>query len=135
MKPPSSNTLSRRDYRQEYLEKLHEIHYLSYDDPIEPQELHDQYKNIQVWLWGEEVVGFWLLQVDSGIARIKYFAVHPRWRRRYIGTVMMDDLVNGEYISIVCRVDEYNLNAQLFLRDTGFRCDYFHDSTMWFTYL
>ena len=74
---------------------------------------------------GEKVVGFMIYELHKSKLHILNFAVHPEYRRRQIGTQMVDKLLSKlsshRRTRITLEVRETNLNSQLFFRDAGFR--------------
>ncbi|MBI1866633.1 MAG: GNAT family N-acetyltransferase [Candidatus Staskawiczbacteria bacterium] len=71
----------------------------------------------------EEIIGF---MIKSGI-RLLNLAVRPDWRRREIGTKMIEELIGRLSLQkirkriITVKVREGNLPVQLFFRKCGFR--------------
>ena len=77
-------------------------------------------------LW-EPVVGFVVYTLLKTRLHVKNFAVHPAWRRRGVGTIMakrlVDKLSSERRTRITLDVTERNLDASLFFRQMGFRCE------------
>jgi ribosomal-protein-alanine N-acetyltransferase len=66
------------------------------------------------------------------------FAVHPEFRRRRVGSAMVNKLIGKlsqqRRNRILLEIRETNLDAQLFFRDSGFRAisvlrDFYDDTT------
>ncbi len=85
---------------------------------------------------GEQVVGYMLYELHKRRLDILNFAVAPYWRRRAIGTQMVDKLISKmsshRRTVISVPVADSNLPAQLFFRASGFRAvrverDYFDE--------
>jgi ribosomal-protein-alanine N-acetyltransferase len=74
---------------------------------------------------GERVVGFMIYELHKTRLHILNFAVAPQYRRRGIGSQMVQKLVgklsSQRRTDISLEVRETNLEAQLFFRETGFR--------------
>ena len=74
---------------------------------------------------GEKVVGFMIYELHKAKLHILNFAVHPEYRRHYIGTQMVQKLVSKlsshRRTRITLEVRETNLPGQLFYRKAGFR--------------
>lgn len=86
----------------------------------------------------DDVVGYMVYELHKHRLHLLSFAVHPRLRRSYIGTAMMDRLISklspDHRNRILLEVRETNLGAQLFFRQFGFRAikvlrDYYEDTT------
>ncbi len=85
----------------------------------------------------DAVVGFMIYELHKTQLHILNFAVHPRLRRRGIGTQMVGKLVgklsSDRRTRIVLEVRETNLAAQVFYRSQGFRAvsvirDFYEDT-------
>jgi len=74
---------------------------------------------------GEKVVGYMLYELEKKRLHLINFAVHPGFRRRGVGGMMVDKLkgkLSGHRRqALTMEVRETNLPAQLFLRSQGFR--------------
>lgn len=86
---------------------------------------------------GDRVVGFMIYELHKTRLHILNFAVSPHYRRRGIGSQMVQKLVgklsSQRRTDISLEVRETNLEAQLFFRETGFRAtevlrDFYEDS-------
>ena len=92
-------------------------------------------KDFNAILTRDKTVAFYYSLDNKMIAYIIYemkpkhvllinFAVHPDYRKRKIGTELISMLINKlnskTRNEIVCYVDEYNLDAQLFLKKNKF---------------
>ena len=80
----------------------------------------------------EETLGFMVYELHKQHIHILKFAVHPAFRRRGVGRVMVDKLCGkieaGYREKLVLEVCETNLPAQLFFKDMGFQAiDVLHD--------
>lgn len=85
-----------------------------------------------------EIVGFMIYELHKTRLHVLNFCVHPRVRRRGVGSRMVEKLV-GKLSSqrrtrLVLEVRETNLSAQLFFRKLGFRAvnvlhDFYEDTT------
>ncbi|TSC58499.1 MAG: ribosomal-protein-alanine acetyltransferase [Candidatus Peregrinibacteria bacterium Greene0416_19] len=85
----------------------------------------------------EKVVGFMIYELHKGKLHILNFAVHPEFRRKEIGSQMVEKLrsklSSHRRTKITLEVRETNLPAQLFFRETGFQGvrvmrEYYEDS-------
>ncbi|MCS7044769.1 MAG: ribosomal protein S18-alanine N-acetyltransferase [Gemmataceae bacterium] len=74
---------------------------------------------------GEKVVGFMIYELHKSKLHILNFAVHSGWRRKGVGTQMVNKLVSKlsshRRTRISLQVRETNLAAQLFFRKLEFR--------------
>lgn len=86
----------------------------------------------------ERVVGFMIYELHKTRLHILNFAVHSDFRRRGVGTAMVNKLTtklsHQRRNRILLEVRETNLSAQLFFRDSGFRAvsvlrDFYDDTT------
>lgn len=86
----------------------------------------------------ERVVGFMIYELHKNRLHILNFAVRPEFRRRGVGTAMINKLVGKLSLQrrnrILLEVRETNLEAQLFFRENGFRAisvlrDFYEDTT------
>jgi ribosomal-protein-alanine N-acetyltransferase len=86
----------------------------------------------------ERVVGFMIYELHKTRLHILNFAVHPEYRRRGVGTSMVQKLISKlshqRRNRILLEVRETNLSAQLFFREEGFRAisvlrDFYDDTT------
>lgn len=84
------------------------------------------------------VVGSMIYELHRNRLHVLNFAVHPDFRRRRIGTAMLNKLAGKlspqRRSRIMLEVRETNLDAQLFFRDCGFRAvsllrDFYEDTT------
>lgn len=73
----------------------------------------------------EAVVGFMIYELHKTRLHVINFAVHPAFRRRGVGSQMLNKLIAKLSVQrrskILLEVRETNLDAQLFFRDNGFR--------------
>lgn len=86
---------------------------------------------------GETIHGFMIYELHRSRLHVLNFAVHPSARRRGIGSMMVDKLVD-KLVShhrqkITLAVRERNLEAQMFFRSHGFQAtrllrNYYEDS-------
>ena len=71
------------------------------------------------------IVGFMIYELNKGWLELLNFAVDPQFRRRGVGTQMVERLVDklGQQrrTDITALVRENNLGAQLFFRSCGFK--------------
>ena len=74
---------------------------------------------------GEKVVGFMIYELHKAKLHIMNFAVHAAWRRRAVGSQMVQKLVSKltshRRTRITIELRESNLGGQLFLRQQGFK--------------
>ncbi len=86
----------------------------------------------------EQVVGFMIYELNRNLLHVLNFAVRSDFRRRGLGSQMLDKLVGKlsqqRRNRITLEVRESNLAAQLFFRRAGFRAvsvlrDYYEDTT------
>lgn len=90
----------------------------------------------QVAEYGERVVGYMVYELHRARLEILSFAVHPDFQRQGVGRTMMDKLagkLGGRRNALTAAVRERNLDAQLFMRATGFLAtavvqDFYRDS-------
>ena len=73
----------------------------------------------------EAVVGFMIYELHKTRLHILKFVVHPGFRRRQVGTQLINTLIgklsNQRRTRILLEVRERNLSAQFFFRSMGFR--------------
>lgn len=112
-----------KSYWRGALDFLVDIEIKTSDEPLDHNELHAHHKDIRVCVCDDEVVGFYIVNVQATLGRIKRFAVKPSWHRQGVGTAMMDDLLMEAWTleNLSCTVGEYELPAQLFLQKCYFR--------------
>lgn len=86
----------------------------------------------------EQVVGFMIYELNRNLLHVLNFAVRPDFRRRGVGSQMVDKLISKlsqqRRTRIALEVRETNLAAQLFFRRAGFKAvsvlrDYYDDTT------
>jgi ribosomal-protein-alanine N-acetyltransferase len=86
----------------------------------------------------ERVVGFMIYELHKTRLHVLNFAVHPEYRRRGVGTSMVQKLISKlshqRRDRILLEVRETNLSAQLFFREEGLRAisvlrDFYDDTT------
>lgn len=86
----------------------------------------------------EQVVGYMIYELDRNVLHVLNFAVRADFRRRGLGSQMLDKLIGKlsqqRRTRINLEVRESNLAAQLFFRRSGFRAisvlrDYYEDTT------
>lgn len=73
----------------------------------------------------DNVVGFYICEVHSKISlNILRFGVAPLWRRKGVGSAMIDDIFSEgwNYSRVITSVSEFNLDAHLFLQANHFAC-------------
>jgi len=85
----------------------------------------------------ELIIGFIIYELNEDRLNVINLAVDPQWRRRGVGTAMINKLIgklsHQRRNRILLEVRETNLNALLFLRNNGFRAinilkDHYDDS-------
>lgn len=71
----------------------------------------------------EQVEGYLFYELEKMAVNIVNIAVHPDWRRRGLGTMLLEALKSsaGYRKPIVVLLRESSLGVQLFLRSNGFR--------------
>jgi len=72
----------------------------------------------------DRVVAFYVYALEKRMLRLLNLAVHPSWRRKGVGRLIVADLVGGASRrrgQIETLVAERSLGAQLFFRACGFR--------------
>jgi ribosomal-protein-alanine N-acetyltransferase len=88
--------------------------------------------------YAERVVGFMIYDLQPTSIHVLSFAVHPDFRRKSVGSALMDKLFSKLAYQrrrrIQLEVRETNLSAQLFLKQLGFRAtgvlrSFYEDST------
>jgi len=86
----------------------------------------------------EQIVGFMIYELNRNLLHVLNFAVRADFRRRGLGSQMLDKLVSKlsqqRRTRITLEVRESNLAAQLFFRRAGFKAvsvlrDYYEDTT------
>lgn len=109
-------------YNQGMLDELHQIDFLCNDIPMEPVDLHRQYRELKVCKTPSEIIGFHIVNANADVGRISRFCVKRKYQRQYIGSLMMDELLREHWnlSALTCVVNEYNVPGQLFLRSFGF---------------
>ncbi len=76
---------------------------------------------------GNQVVGYMVYKTCGDIIHVPKLAVHPNYRRNHVGSQMVSMLINkiqkpnAKRTRITINTSEYNLAAQLFLRNQGFK--------------
>lgn len=87
--------------------------------------------------YDESVVGFMIYELHKNQLHVLNFAVRPDFRRRAVGTQMVDKLIGKlsqqRRNRVVLEIRETNLAAQLFFRRSDFRAvsvlrDYYDDT-------
>jgi ribosomal-protein-alanine N-acetyltransferase len=72
----------------------------------------------------DKMIGYIIYEMKPKHVLLINFAVHPDHRNKKIGTELLDFLTSKlnhkTRFEIICYVDEYNLNAQLFLKKRSF---------------
>jgi ribosomal-protein-alanine N-acetyltransferase len=85
----------------------------------------------------DRIVGFMIYELEKTRLHVLNFAVHPKQRRRRVGSQMVAKLLgklsNQRRTRILLEIRETNLAAQQFFRGHGFRAvsvlrDYYEDS-------
>lgn len=85
-----------------------------------------------------QIVGFMVYELHKHRLHVLNFAVAPRFQRREVGTQLLDKLKGklsrDRRDRILLEVGETNIDAQLFLRASGFRAvsilrDYYEDTS------
>ena len=88
--------------------------------------------------YAERVVGFMIYELQPSSIHVLSFAVHPDFRRKSVGSALIQKLVSKLAYQrrnrIQLEVRETNLSAQLFLKNLGFRAtgvlrSFYEDST------
>ena len=88
--------------------------------------------------YDESVVGFMIYELHKNQLHVLNFAVRPDFRRRAVGSQMVNKLVGKlsqqRRNRVVLEIRETNLAAQLFFRNSDFRAvsvlrDYYDDTT------
>ena len=88
--------------------------------------------------YAEQVVGFMVYELQPTSIHVLSFAVHPEFRRKSVGTTLVQKLISKLAYQrrnrIQLEVRETNLAAQLFLKHLGFRAtgvlrSFYEDST------
>lgn len=86
----------------------------------------------------EQIVGFMIYELNRNLLHVLNFAVRADFRRRGLGSQMLDKLVSKlsqqRRTRITLEVRESNLAAQLFFRRAGFKAvsvlrDFYEDTT------
>jgi ribosomal-protein-alanine N-acetyltransferase len=86
----------------------------------------------------EQIVGFMIYELNRNLLHVMNFAVRADFRRRGLGSQMLDKLISKlsqqRRTRITLEVRESNLAAQLFFRRSGFKAvsvlrDYYEDTT------
>lgn len=94
----------------------------SFEHPWTIQEFNSQ-EQCFVATNGTAVAGYMAIGSTKHGYQIKSIAVHPQYRRLYVGTSLIEyakqNMVNRSRLSSVVR--ESNLGAQLFLKNNNFR--------------
>jgi ribosomal-protein-alanine N-acetyltransferase len=76
---------------------------------------------------GAVVTGVIIADLDRGRIRIMNIAVHPEYRKRGIGTLLMQAVLNQHpQASAVLMVQEHNAAAQAMYRQLGFQRSGYH---------
>ena len=89
------------------------------------QEIRAKHSNVIVAVDGREIVGFAIMGYADDEVRLNLFAVHPRHRRKGIGTRMLQwlertALVNGSGM-VYLEARQGNLTARRFYEALGYR--------------
>lgn len=75
---------------------------------------------------GEVVAGFMIYEIHKNRINVLNFAVHKDYRRKKVGTAMVERLIDKLSFQrrnrLLLEVRDSNLPAQLFFRAAGFRC-------------
>lgn len=107
---------------------VHDIEIRSYDRTWEDSRWHDRYEYTRVAMIPSQpcspIVGFWTgLQIGEMVT-IERLAVHPQFRNRGVGTILLFDLEKtfptATTLQIV--VEESLVAAPFLLRKNGFIC-------------
>ena len=86
----------------------------------------------------ERIVGFMIYELNNNQLHVLNFSVHPEFRRRGVGSQMIQKLAGKLSCQrrnrIQLEVRETNLDAQLFFKQSGFRAtsvlrDFYADTT------
>lgn len=91
----------------------------SLDDSLDAADMLENRPQGLVALIDGRVVGFVIYESAIGSASINKIVVDEEYRRRGVGTQLVRFL-QEEFVTVDTFVDEYNLEAQLFLRSLGF---------------
>ena len=87
--------------------------------------VHEQRLIAKVVWMGEKIVGYYCYEKQQGALRLMNMAVHPDYRKKKIGTLMMQDIMktldtlksgSARKDKLIFECDEYNLGFQLFVR-------------------
>jgi ribosomal-protein-alanine N-acetyltransferase len=74
----------------------------------------------------EQIVGFYVYELQKHTLNLLNFAVHEAWRFKGVGRQMVRKLItklSGDRRSKICvLIRETNVDAQLFFRAMGFKC-------------
>ena len=129
-------------FRPEDLDAIMEIEDCSFTAPWSRKSYEELWpqKAIDVWVaWqGDELVGYYLVQTAKFEQELHTFAVKPELRRRGIGRLMMDHMLEKargrgvEYIYLQVRPS--NQEAKELYKSFGFvgigmRRNYYHDNS------
>ncbi len=76
---------------------------------------------------GEALTGYYMFELHKNSVRVLRLVVHPDWRRRGVGTYMLERMKTRQLsyqrrTRLACLVPEQLLDMQLFLRTRGFVC-------------
>jgi ribosomal-protein-alanine N-acetyltransferase len=86
----------------------------------------------------ERVVGFMIYELHRNRLHVLNFSVHPKYRRKLVGSQMIRKLISKlspqRRNRVMLEVRETNLDAQLFFKQQGFRAvsvlrDFYEDTT------
>lgn len=105
------------------LSKIVAIDVLSYENPIDEEILVRCIYDHQIFLAldGKRVIGFVCWEDRTSHNEIVALAVHPAYRRKGIGSKLLQFVLDLED-TVKVEVRETNLTAQLFLRANNLTC-------------
>ena len=89
------------------------------------REINDQYSNVVVTLEGNDVIGFAVMKYLDGEAHLNLFGVHPKHRRKGVGTRMIKwleetALINGNGV-VYLETRLKNRGARKFYKSLGYK--------------
>lgn len=110
------------------LDRMLEIESESYDDPWDENTI-SYFLNLSgagsLALEINDVIqGFLLFEIQNSYLNLVSVAVHPQFRRKGYGTLLVEELLLGDLFSckkMYCTVSDQNLSAHLFLNKFGFK--------------
>lgn len=113
---------------EDYFSEVLEIERLSYSNPCSAKHLRvvemDNYFGMVTLSASNQVAGYFIYYYTDEFLELINLAVHPKFRRRRVGTQMIERLrsrLSPERHVLRGLVGERDLEAQLFLRFNNFR--------------